>query len=358
MLRCWGRVTTWAFTCSRRARAEFEGNAAGPDERYRNVGRRYFAVPQGGLSLALAPRWTIGFTAFAAGLGPDYPDSPYARFGGAERANLFLNSAGVATALAYKLDERHAIGVSLNLGYQSLSVEGLGFLSQVSSAPDKVSNQGKDGSISAGFTVGWRGQVTPELILAAAYRSKSWTGKHREYRGLIPDGGQLELPAIYGAGLLYTPHPDWTLGFDFQRYEYESEGGFGNRLIALMPPDRLLGDPDGAGFGFANHNVYKFGVAWKATPNWTLRAGYIDTNEMIRSSDTLFSLFGPATSSEHYTLGFTWAPGGPWELSGFAVHAPYQQVKGRNSVPAAFGGGEANVGVEVTGGGLSLGVRF
>lgn len=105
-------------------------------------------------------------------------------------------------------------------------------------------------------------------------------------------------------------------------------------------------------------NVYKFGVAWKATPHWTLRAGYVDSNQMIRSADTLFALFGPATSTEHYTAGFTWSPGGSWELSGFAVHAPYQEVKGHHSVPPAFGGGEANVGYEVTGGGLSLGVRF
>lgn len=238
---------------SPRSRAAFEGNAAGPDEHYRNVGRRYFAIPQGGLSRVLDSRWTAGFTAFAAGLGPDYPDSPYARFGGAQRASLFLNSAGIAAALAYKLDERHAVGASLNLGYQTLAIEGLGFLGQVSSSPDQVSNQGKDASFSVGFTVGWRGQITPELILAAAYRSKSWTEKHRDYRGLLPDGGRLELPAIYGAGVLYTPHPEWTLGFDFQRYQYESEGGFGNPLSRLAPPDRLLGDADGAGFGFANH---------------------------------------------------------------------------------------------------------
>lgn len=336
----------------------FTGNAAAPDSRHRNDGRRYFAVPQGGFTRALSENLGLGMTAYAAGLGPDYPRNPYARFGGTPRGSLFLNSAGVATALAWRVHPRHVIGASLNLGYQTLSIEGLGFLAAASGSPAHVSNQGKDGAFNVGASLGWRGELAPGLTAALAYRSKSWTQKHREYQGLLPDGGRLELPAIWGAGLAYAATPDITLGFDFQRYQYSSEPGFGNRLSALAPQDgRLLGDEHGPGFGFANQNVYKLGVAWKAAPTLTLRAGYLDATQIMQPSETLFGMFGPATSQEHYTAGFTWLRT-HWEVSGFAAYSPFQEVHGRNSIPAAFGGGEASVGYDGVSIGVSFGRRF
>lgn len=332
-------------------------NAIAPNDQTDNDGRRWYPIPQGGFTRVINDRWTWGMTAYAAGLGPDYARNPYRRFGADRRGSLFLTSVGAATALAWQVDAQHALGASLNLGYQTLDIKGLSFFGPLSSTPDKVSNQGKDGSPTAGFSLGWTWRITPELAWGAGYRSKTWTKKHREYRGLLPDGGQLELPAIWGAGLAWTPIPDWTFAFDFQRYQYSSEGAFGNSIGRLQPPDHLLGDKDGAAFGFKNQNAYKFGIAWRATPRLVLRVGYIDATQINQSSETLFDAFGPVTATTHYTAGATWTVR-DWEISGYAYHSPEKTVHGEGSIPAAFGGGEADAIYEGVGAGISIGRRF
>lgn len=337
---------------------EVVDNAAGPDSRHRNTGRRYFAIPQGGVTLPLGDRWALGVAASAAGVGPDYPRSPYVRFGGAERSSLFLNTAGLSTALAYKVNADHALGASLNLAYQTLRLEGVGFISAVSRDPDHVSNQGKDGEFGAGFTLGWRGQLTPQLAAGVAYRSKTWTGKHEEYRGLLPEEGLLELPQIWGAGLAYALNPDWTLGFDFQRYQYSGQKALGSSVRQLDPAnDVLFGDDNGPGFGYRNQNVYKLGAAWKVSPVVTLRAGYLDATQMVSAQETLFGMLAPVSGTRHVSVGGTWTHQS-WEVSAHGAWSPRDSVKGSGSIPPGFGGGEANVGFESVGLGLSLGRRF
>lgn len=341
-----------------RGDVEVEDNAAGPDSRHRNTGRRYFFIPQGGFTLALGERWALGVAASSAGVGPDYPNSPYARFGGAERSSLFLTVAGLSTALAYKVNANHSLGASLNLAYQTLSLEGVNFIGAVSSDPDRVSNQGKDGEFGVGFTIGWHGQLTPQLAAGVAYRSKTWTGKHEEYRGLLPEQGRLELPQIWGAGLAYALATDWTLAFDFQRFQYSGQTAFGSSVTRLDPASGVLfGDDQGPGFGFKNQNAYKFGLAWKASPEWTLRAGYLDATQMVSRQETLFGMLAPVAGTRHYTVGSTWARR-LWEISAHGAWSPRDSVDGKNSIPAAFGGGEANVGFESIGLGLSVGRKF
>ena len=107
---------------------------------YKNTGREFFFIPQGGITLPLSERWAFGISALNAGLGPDYPDSAYARFGGAPRSSLFLAQAGVVSALAYQLTPMHALGLSLNTSYQTVRLEGVQPFANFSQTPDKVSN--------------------------------------------------------------------------------------------------------------------------------------------------------------------------------------------------------------------------
>ena len=74
---------------------EIEGNLFGRAERHVAKGQRIYPIPQGGLIRHLSPTWSFGAALFSAGLGPDYQDSPYQRFGGAPRASLTLISSAV-----------------------------------------------------------------------------------------------------------------------------------------------------------------------------------------------------------------------------------------------------------------------
>jgi long-chain fatty acid transport protein len=337
--------------------ASYEGNAAGPDASYKSDGRGFYAIPQAGMTRRLSDRWAIGATFLSAGLGPDYDGSPYERFGGARRSHLNLASTSLVTELAYRIAPAHTVGVGLNLGYQVLSVEGLEFVANEASsvAPRHVTNQGKDGAFNAGFSVGWHAQYTPWLAAGAAYRSKNLTQRHEDYRGLIAEGGKLELPAIYGGGFTLTPGAGWTISLEAQRYAYRKQRAFRNGLnrFATSP----LGSDNGPGFGFNDQNAYKLGVRWQAHPRLALRAGYIRATQIVDENETFFGAFGCVTPTTQYSAGATWTVR-DWEVSGYGFNSPKREVDGENSIPDLLGGGEASVSDKVFGFGFSLGRRF
>lgn len=342
--------------------AEMRNNALAPDSLHHSDGRRYYPLPQGGATWQLDPSWSVGVSILLAGVGPDYPNSPYVRFGGAQRASLQLGSSSIASALSYRIDERQSLGVGLVVGYQTLAIEGLQFLGstvpgqQVSRDPARVTNQGKDGAFSVGWSAGWTGQLSDRVAAGIGYRSKSWTQKHREYRGLLPDAGSLELPAVYGAALSFTPVPALSLALEWQRYAFDRERALGNPLSNLSQ-GKLLGSPDGPGFGLENQNAWKLGLTWRARTDVHLRAGYVRASQPVQGSDSLFPQLAPVTPTTHYTVGATWIRR-DWEWSGYTSYAPRRTVGEDGSIPAAFGGGTATVSNENIGLGFSLGRRF
>lgn len=345
-----------------RASGTIRDNAAANDERY-NSRAMLVLIPQGGAAFALADDWALAFNIQSAGIGPEYKNNPYGRFGGGSPAELALGQSGVAITLAHRLTPDQHIGAALNLSYQRFEVRGLqGFTApegdpnNVSVAPETVTNRATDDAFGVGFTLGWKGALTERLWAAASYRSQTWTQKHDAYRGLLPEGGRLQLPAIYGAGLGFAATPELTLAFDFQRYHYSAQKAFGNQLAQLAAGNRL-GSENGPGFGFRNQNAYKFALEWQATPALMLRAGYIHAEQLARRSETLFGFFGAVMATTHYTAGASYEFGN-WELSGFYSYAPQQTIRGRGSVPDAFGGGEADVGLRAEQFGLSAARRF
>ena len=347
-----GVDTFWAL-----ATARYVDNDLG-DDLFRTDAKRYYYIPQGGYTRPLAERWAIGVSLLSAGLGPDYPRSPYERFGGASRVNFSLGSSSLSTALAYRIRPRHVLAASLNTGYQVLAINGLEFLAapQLSLVPDRVTNQGKDGAFTLGFSLGWIGEITPWLSAGIGYRSKNWSQRHEEYEGLIAGSGRLELPAIYGGGFTLRPASAWTVSIEAQRYTYRDERALRNGIGSLLE-GVPLGSSNGPGFGLDDQNAYKLGLSWKPSPKLTLRAGYVHATEMVNAEETLFGFLGCLVITDQYTIGGSYAFG-DWELSGYAIDAPEQSIKGRNSIPEAFGGGEAWVTDQVVGIGISVGRRF
>lgn len=334
-------------------------NALAPDRREKSDGRALYMIPQGGISKRLSPDWGLGVTVLSAGLGPDYDGSPYARFGGnPNRVSMGLASSSIVTALAYRLTDDVALGASLNTGYQVLEVKGLEFLANdaTSVSPDHVTNQGKDGVFTFGASVGFIYRITSWLTAGAAYRSKNYNAQHDEYRGLVARGGKLELPAIYGGGFTLRPLPRFTVAIEAQRYNYRDEASFRNGLDKFEQGERL-GGSDGPGFGFNDQNAYKLGVAYDVTPKLILRGGFTYGNAIVTKENTLFAALGCLPTKEQYSLGATYV-WHDWEIAGFGHFTPRKKVRGENSIPDAFGGGEADIDDVVYAGGFSLGRRF
>ncbi|UCE30358.1 MAG: outer membrane protein transport protein, partial [Burkholderiales bacterium] len=163
-----------------------------------------------------------------------------------------------------------------------------------------------------------------------------------EYAGLFADQGDFDIPASYGVGMALQPTPALTLAFDVQRIAYSDVAAVGNPINGLFA-GAPLGSDDGPGFGWRDMTVYKLGAAYRMNDSLTVRAGYNYGRQPIPTGQTLFNILAPGTVEHHLTLGATWTLASGNEVTVMYAHALRKQVDGRNSIPPAFGGGEANI---------------
>lgn len=333
------------------------GNLYGADARSASRAR-FFPIPQAGIAFPVSDRVALGFTGFFAGVGSDYPESPYARFGGPDRVTLYVAQAGITSAVAWSVVPDQAIGAALNLGYQSLSVEGAQAFARYSSDTDHFTNQGNDPGLGYGFTIGWHGYLANWLAGAASFRSKTWAQRSHEYSGLLPDRGAFDLPAMYGAGLSWMPHPRVTVAVEYQRVLYAEQRATGNPGISAIREGRELGTKEGPGFGWNNQDIWKLGLAVKAMSTLDLRMGYSHGSQNMPAEETLLGALAPSFNRNHYTIGATWAFSPGWEVSGYFGHSPKTVLRGENSIPLVAGGGEADLQCTQYFYGLSMGRTF
>ena len=76
-------------------------------------------------------------------------------------------------------------------------------------------------------------------------------------------------------------------------------GGQGNR-------GNCLGGSNGAGFGWENIDVWKFGVQYQMDDKWTFRAGYNWTDNPITPANVTFNIIAPGVVQNQYTVGTTY----------------------------------------------------
>ncbi len=332
-------------------------NALGEDSKHFSDRSLYLFIPQGGWAKQLNEHYSIGVTMQSAGIGPDYDESPYARLGATSPMKMKMTSTALSLVSSYHSNTGHSFGAALNLGYQKLKVEGLQFLAPYSTSPNHVSNAGSDGSRTLGFSVGWHGELAPGVTAGIGYRSKNWTEKHKKYKGLLADGGSLELPAIWGGALAWQATDTLQFGFEYQKQEYSKIDAFEYGLDKLTEEGKLMGSKNGPGFAFKDMRALKFGATWKASETLELSAGYIRSNQVNRSGETLFSMLAPVTLDNQYTLGLV-RKFSKWSFSAYYLFTPGTTIYGNNSIPDSFGGGEVDVKYKVKTAGISFGRSF
>jgi long-chain fatty acid transport protein len=108
-----------------------------------------------------------------------------------------------------------------------------------------------------------------------------------------------------------------------------------------IPP--LLGANNGPGFGWHDITAEKLGFDFKLSPKLTLRAGYNHSGLPFDASQNLFNVLAPAVVQEHVTAGASWSLQNGKGINIAYQHAFEKTFGGVNSIPAGFGGGEANL---------------
>lgn len=332
---------TW-FRPSREA--EIKGSPIGGiwDGKFDGDGTENFLMPEFGYNRMVREDLSFGVAVYGnGGMNTDYDDGIRAFNGAASfpsDTGIDMGQIYVVPTVAFQFNERHAIGVGLNLVGQYMRIEGLQNFDSAafSSAPGKVTNNGHDYSFGVGVRLGWIGEISDRLTVGATYASKTSMSDLDDYEGILADGGNFDIPENYGLGLAFKATDDLTLAFDLVEIKYSDIDSIANGGPTTNLNWRPMGTSQGAGFGWDDQTVYKLGIAWQATPEWTLRAGYNHGESVISSNQTLLNILAPATVKDHLTLGATWALDNDRELSFHYMHAFEEKIKGRGSMqPAA-----------------------
>jgi len=328
---------TW-FTPDREA--SISGNGFGLNGNYSGNDEKSFLIPEAGFSRRYSDTISYGVAIYAnGGMNTSYKQTPFASLGSTGPAGVDLTQLFVTGSAAYKLNEKHSVGVGVTYVYQRFAAEGIQTFAGISAAPGAVSNNGHDNSDGWGLKLGWQGQVSDDVTLALTWSSRINTGDFNEYRGLFAEQGGFDVPATYGAGFAWQVDPNLTLAGDWQFIEYSDVKSVGNLLVLNAP----LGSDDGAGFGWQDINVYKLGLTYQVGSNLTLRTGISHAEQPIPSSQTLLNVLAPGVIQDHFSVGASWQLDEKQTLSVSYTRALEEEVKGEGSIPAAFGGGEADL---------------
>jgi long-chain fatty acid transport protein len=296
-----------------------------------------FIVPDFGYNHMLNPDLALGVSVYGnGGMNTNYPQgsfqcptspttvAPANMLCGSGPLGIDLMQLVIAPTVAYKLNEKNSIGVSLLVGYQQFKAYGLQAFAPMSSDANSLTNNGYSRSHGVGIRLGYLGRISDQFSVGLSYAPKMSMSRFSEYKGLFADGGKFDIPAHYAAGVAFMPTPAVTVALDFERIMYSGVASVGDASSVQLP----LGAPGGPGFGWKDINVVKLGLQWQATPALTLRAGYNHSGNPVTSDNVTFNILAPGVITRHYTAGFTYAMNPTDEISAALMIAPRESVSG------------------------------
>jgi len=287
----------------------------------------WFLIPALGANKMLNENNALGIAIFGnGGMNTDYDKRT---FGGSSPTGVDLIQLFVTPTYAVKLHPKHAVGISAIGAYQSFEAKGLQQFVNFSRDPSDLTNNDHASSFGGGARIGYLGEVLPSLFLGASYQTRIYMSKFDDYKGLFAEHGDFDIPQTWTIGLAYKALPSLTFAADVQEIYYGDIRAINNPLIPNLLTNKL-GDEHGAGFGWEDMTIFKFGVQWESSDVWTWRAGYSYGEEPIKGDQVLFNILAPGVPQNHVTAGFTRKIGKNQGIDFAAMHAFSHSVAGPN----------------------------
>lgn len=238
-------------------------------------------------------------------------------------AMLDLRMAMPAPALAglITVPPTGALGMALG-GLGPMDVARLDF-SDGNDFTGKAKGYGLAGKL--GFTY----KINSMLTLGATYHSKtslgdletSANGTNFAVNGVNMVSGKIKVrdfqwPETYGLGVAIQATPDLMLALDYKRINWEDVMKNFTMTYSAMGDSVTFALPQ----NWDDQDVFQLGLAYKATPELTLRAGASLSKNPIPDS-TVNYLF-PAMVKNHYTVGLGYAIDPASDVNFSLQHAP------------------------------------
>ncbi len=326
-------------------------SSAGPGSGSTTSGSQFVPIPTFGWSRELVPaELVVGVAGLGiGGFGVDYPvdaTNPILAprpFGFGEIYSNF-SLMKIIPAVAYRATPRLRLGAALNLDWASLAVDPMPVAAPaVDPGPDRTPGTADDrayysratdayGSFGIGAQLGLQFAVTPELAFGVAYTTPQRFHQF-EFDAVYENPNlpnyntprtirfAMDVPAVYAAGLAWTPGEAMSLAVDGKYITYASTRGFSESGFA----------PDGAVKGFGWKSIWSVasGVQYRPTDQVALRAGYNYSGNPIPPELTMFNTSAPAIVQHHLTVG------AGYMFDGFGVDVGYYHAF-RNTITGPF----------------------
>ncbi len=234
-----------------------------------------------------------------------------------------LQQLFISPTVSTKLNDKHSVGLSVNIVAQQFQAKGLSALKGNSVDGSKLTDTGKSVATGIGATLGWMGQLSDTVTAGASYRAKTKMGKFKKYAGLFPNGGEMDVPAAITLGGSAKVTPDTTIAVDVQRIFYSKVDATGNPFAPSG-----FGGKNGPGFGWDDQDVIKLGIKTQWTPKLAILAGYNHGDSPVGPEDTFFNALTPAVVEDHLSIGFEYKLSKSSSINGTYIHTSHNEVKG------------------------------
>lgn len=271
--------------------------------------------------------------------------------GGKGKAGVNLSQAFVDLTFAKKFNDNVSLGLSGVAVYQWFSGKGVAAFSPYTKTyaqsfmqtgmpamPENLSNNGRDYSFGFGAKLGAHFTINEQVSLGIMYQTEIDMDEFDDYADLFADRGDFDIPADLKVGLTFKPNDTVALSVDVEHIWYSDIDSVGNPIsnIFACPTagmggtdlESCLGGKRGAGFGWDDMTVYKFGVKWTNNEDWTWRLGYSYGDQPIPKSEMTFNILAPAVMEHHLAAGFTLERTKGRELNVAVMYAPEVDQRG------------------------------
>ncbi|WP_241521033.1 OmpP1/FadL family transporter [Kineobactrum sediminis] len=325
--------------------ADITGNLAGADGHYDGSDDASFLIPEFGFTQTISERASWGLAVYGnGGMNTSYRENPFAAFGSTGRAGVDLSQLFITPSLAFKVTAEHTIGLAATYAHQRFEASGLSAFDNpaFSNRPGSLTDRGHDTADGWGVKLGWTGKLHERFTVGAAWSSRIATDEFNRYSGLFADNGGFDIPETWGVGIAWQALPALTVAADWQHIDYGTTRSVGNTL-SLLFEGNLFGAASGPGFGWQDVEVAKLGVVYTVAPSVILRAGISHTDQPIPEGETFINILAPGVVEDHASIGATWQSETFGEWSFAYTRVLEETIRGNNSIPLAFGGGEADL---------------
>jgi long-chain fatty acid transport protein len=247
--------------------------------------------PSAGFNWEIDSQWTAGASLYGFGAGVDY-GRPFP--GSTSNTTSEVVQAIVAPTATWRPLAGQALGASLLLATQRYDVTGLQYIG--------FGDAGSDSSSGIGFALGYVGRLGDGVSIGATYASRIDMGKLDKYARLLADGGDLDIPQQAGVGIAWQATESLLLAADYLWINWSQVKPLGNPFPGSGPP----GSPDGPGTGWQDQDIVRLGLAYEATPAWTLRAGLAFKSALVVPESLALNTLSPNLPQRSYTFGASW----------------------------------------------------